>query len=248
MFGGGTTTVQCTVTDSAGQTTSCVFNVNVTVTMQAPRLTKTKFLAFGDSLTAGEMGFPTSGGHFRFIVEPTTAYPTQLEGALRSRYTTQASAIDVINGGWSGEWAQDGAKRLEQVLPALRPDVLIVLEGINDLASMLDRGIGPAADGIDRMAKQARGRGASVMLATLPPPRPPGTHAVEDRLIRQLNALIRGIASGENAVLVDLYGGMSSDLNRYIGPDGLHPTDAGYQRIAELMLLAIRANFESRTQ
>jgi lysophospholipase L1-like esterase len=249
MFGGGTTSVQCTVTDAAGQSTSCLFTV--TVTVLAPRLARTKFLAFGDSLTAGEMGIPTSGTsgrQYRMIIEPTLAYPTKLRTALRARYTTQAAGIEVINGGWPGEWAQDGAKRLEQVLPALRPEVVIILEGINDLASTLEHGIRPAAIAIDRMAREARGRGANVMLATLPPSRPPGAHAVDDWLIRELNSRIRGIATGENAVLVDLYEGMSSDVGRYIGPDGLHPTEAGYERIAELMLLAIRSHFEGGAQ
>lgn len=249
MFAAGRTPVQCTATDAAGQSTSCVFNVTVNVLI--PQLAKTKFLAFGDSLTAGEIAIPTTGirgGNFRFIVEPTMAYPTKLKMALRARYTTQASAIDVINGGWPSEWAQDGAKRLEQVLPAIKPDVLIVMEGLNDIASTHERGVGPAANAIDRMAKEARGRGASVMIATVPPSRPPGTHAVADNLIQELNALIRGIAGGEGAVLVDFYAGMSKDVERYIGPDGLHPTEAGYERMAELVFLAIRANYEVRTR
>jgi lysophospholipase L1-like esterase len=248
MFEGGLTEVQCTASDAAGQSSSCLFTV--TVNLLVPRLAKTKFLAFGDSLTAGEIAVPTPGargGNFRFIVDPVTAYPTKLAAALRARYPAQASAIDVVNGGWPGEWAQDGAKRLEQLLPAVRPDVLIVMEGLNDLASSLERGVGPAANAIDRMAKEARGRGASVMIATVPPSRPPGDHAVDDHLIQQLNALIRGVAAGEGAVLVDFYAGMNKDVARYIGADGLHPTEAGYERMAELVFLAIRATYELKT-
>jgi lysophospholipase L1-like esterase len=248
MFVTGRTPVQCTATDAAGQSTSCVFNV--TVNTLIPRLGKTKFLAFGDSLTAGEMGIPAGGVGgltFQFIVDWALAYPTKLQAALRARYVNQATAIDVINSGWPGEWAQDGAKRLEQLLPVIRPEVLIIMEGLNDIASTLERGVSPAAIAVDRMAKEARGRGVSVLIATLPPSRPPGDHAVDDRLIQSLNSQLRGVAAGEGAVLVDFYAGMSKDLDRYIGPDGLHPTEAGYERMAELVLLAIRANYEVKT-
>jgi lysophospholipase L1-like esterase len=84
----------------------------------------------------------------------------------------------------------------------------------------------------------------SLFLATLPPSLPPGDHAVADSLIRALNSQIRSIATGENAVLVDFYTGMSGNLSRYISADGLHPTEAGYDRMAELVSLAIRANLE----
>jgi lysophospholipase L1-like esterase len=48
----------------------------------------------------------------------------------------------------------------------------------------------------------------------------------------------------EGGVLVDVnaaFGGVAGDL---IGPDGLHPTDAGHQRIAETFFAAIRGQFE----
>jgi lysophospholipase L1-like esterase len=52
------------------------------------------------------------------------------------------------------------------------------------------------------------------------------------------------MVAAEGAVLVDLYaafGGVAGDL---IGPDGLHPSDSGHQRIAETFFTAIRGQFE----
>ena len=66
------------------------------------------------------------------------------------------------------------------------------------------------------------------------------------RLITDFNAQVRSIASGEGAVLVDLYEGMITDIPRYIGVDGLHPTEAGYERMAELIFAAIRKEFEAK--
>lgn len=250
MFSAGTTSVQCTAADAAGQSAACVFNVTVSVT--SPRLSRTRLLAFGDSLTVGEVSVPASsqmgqrGPNFRLIVVPSAAYPIQLSTLLRNRYTAQASSIGVINSGLPGEWAQDAERRLPGVLANARPDVVLLLDGYNDISAQLDLGVIRATNSIDRMAKEARGRGARVILATLPPPRPGGPRTVPTKLITDLNGWIRSIASGEGAVLVDLYGGMLSDVTRYIGPDGLHPTEAGYRRIAELFFEAIRTDLEVR--
>ena len=40
---------------------------------------------------------------------------------------------------------------------------------------------------------------------------------------------------------VDLYNPMLADAATLIGSDGLHPTEAGYRRIADLFFAAIRA-------
>ena len=249
MFGGGTTTVQCTATDAARQSTSCQFEVSVRV--QAPQLTNTRFLAFGDSTTSGEVSVPTSsatrqggGPNFSLIVVPEASYPSKLQDALRRRYITQSGLVTVSNAGLSGEWAQDGARRLPNVLANARPEVLILLEGINDIGSQLDLGVTRALNAVNSMAQEARNRRIRVILATLPPSRAGGTHTVATRLITDYNARLQSIATGEGAILVDLYAGMATDTSRYIGVDGLHPTEAGYERMAELIFLRITQEFE----
>jgi lysophospholipase L1-like esterase len=251
LFAGGTTTVQCTATDAARQSTSCLFDVVVRVL--PPQLTLTKFLAFGDSMTSGEVSVPTSvatrqgeGPHFSLIVVPAASYPSKLQDVLRRRYVTQSNSVEVVNAGLPGEWAQDGARRLPGVLANARPQVVILLEGINDVGTQLDLGVGRAGIALDSMAKEARHRGIRVILSTLPPSRMDGTHTVATRLIQDYNARLRSIAVGEGAVLVDLYEGMVTDLPRYIGIDGLHPTEAGYERMAELIFAAIRKEFEAK--
>jgi lysophospholipase L1-like esterase len=249
-FSSGTTSVQCTARDAAGQSASCLFNV--TVTVPTPRLGRTKFLAFGDSLTVGEVIVPvsetTSDGHpnFRLIVVPQAAYPTKLQTLLRSRYSAQASSIEVANGGLSGEWAQDGRDRLDRLLANTRPEVVIILEGYNDVGSQNNVELVRAASAINAMAANARARGARVILTTLPPPGPFGMRSVPTRYVTDFNARVRTIAAGEGALLVDLYADMSTDVSRYIGLDGLHPTEAGYERIAELLFRAIRGEMEVR--
>jgi lysophospholipase L1-like esterase len=245
-FALGQTAVTCRATDAANQSASCGFNVTVSL---IPRLTRTRFLAFGDSFTAGEVATPTAGmtrqgfPNFSLSVVASLSYPTLLTGMLRTRYTEQAFAIDVINEGKPGEWAQDGAKRLPIAMRQHNPEVLLLFEGLNDLSALGQQGVNRALLAIDTMAKEGRYRNARVFLATLPPNKP-GPSAVATPLLTALNSGIRSIARGEGAVLVDLDTALTSDVSRYIGVDGLHPTEAGYRRIAEMFADAIRATLE----
>ena len=248
MFPVGTTNVQCTATDARPVTQSCSFVVSVAP--PPPQISRTRFLAFGDSTTLGEVTAPVGSlrgesTYSRLVIVPAAAYPTQLLTQLRARYTAQTSALEMFNAGLSGEWAEDGAVRLPGVLANQRPQAVLLLEGTNDLAALGTPGIQTAWRAIDTMAKEIRGRGARAFLATLPPPRP-GPRAIPLSLIQTLNANIRTTARGEGAVLVDIYEALNVDPTRYIGVDGLHPNEAGYQRIAETFFLAIRQDLEIR--
>jgi acyl-CoA thioesterase-1 len=251
-FAAGATEVQCTATDASSQRVSCVFSVMINAT--TPQLTRTKFLAFGDSLTMGEITIPndpsvrpgSEGRSYTLGVVPGSSYPTKLAEMLKGRYRTQGPSIVVTNAGWSGEWAQDGAKRLVQVLSSSRPEVVILLEGVNDIATLLDRGIAPAAAAVASMIRESKGRGAEVLVATLPPSRPGGDHAVATSLLTQYNDRLRQVAAAEGATLVDLYNPLLANVAAYIGVDGLHPNEEGYARMAELFAQAIREKFEAR--
>ncbi len=63
----------------------------------------------------------------------------------------------------------------------------------------------------------------------------------------ELNQRIASLAAAEGATLVDLYGPLSADIKRYIGADGLHPTEAGFALMAETFYAAIRRTFETTT-
>ena len=248
-FTAGTSTVLCTALDAASTSVTCQFSVTVNVTV--PRLSRTRFLAFGDSITAGEVTSPTSATatgapNYKLIIVPAASYPSQLLGMLRARYTDQATALSMVNSGAPGEWAQDGARRLPGVLANQRPEAVLLLEGYNDLGASGTAGINAAATAIEQMAKESRNRGARVFLSTLPPPGPNGAKGIPLTQVLALNDRIRQIAAGEGAVLVDAYGGLAVDIARYVGADGLHLNEAGYQKLAELFFNAIRVDLEVR--
>lgn len=251
LFAQGTTPVQCTASDSAGQTASCSFNVIVTFTI-APQLTRTKFLAFGDSITAGEVSFPVTSttregdSNYRQIVVPVASYPQQLQNRLRERYTFQASLITVTNAGLPAETAQNGRIRLRSVLAGTPAEVVIITEGYNELTNILPGAIAAAELAIRGMVQETKATGARVMLGTLPPPRPGGQRTVPAERVIDLNSRIRAIAAAENVPLIDFYAGMLDDVQRYIGVDGLHPNEAGYARMAELAFAAVRTEIEQK--
>ena len=250
LFPLGATSVSCTTTDALTRQATCSFTVNVT---RLPTLQRTSFLAFGDSITAGEVTVPTSGGatleafpSFKLVVVTGASYPTQLQAMLRTRYITQQTTIAVTNAGVPGERATQGVQRFPGVMSQVRPEVVLLLEGYNDIALLGATGVSQAAAAIETMSREARSRGARVFIASLTPPRSGGRNTLPADQVTNLNARLRAIAIGETAVFVDLYQALVSNVTLYIGVDGMHPTEIGYQRIAETFFASIQANLENR--
>jgi len=199
-----------------------------------PTLSRTRFLAFGDSITAGTISPALTRIMSAGLPE---SYPYKLQSVLRSRYTAQD--INISNEGLAAERAEDGVRRLPGLLRTLSPEVVILLEGVNDLVST--SAVPRAVGFVNTMARDARFSGATVFLCTLPPQRPGGFRALNPTLVSSFNAGLRDIARGEGAVLVDF--NTQVDLN-LIGVDGLHPTETGYERMAQILFGLIRTQFE----
>lgn len=153
VFPVGATTVNCTARDAISRTAVCPF----TVTLTSSHLGAMSFVAFGDSMTAGENSLeppppgylptytptcgPVTATAARHVaqarpsyIDLANAYPTQLLGMLNARFAGEAFTMD--NEGLPGETAQDGAERLSPpscVFLTDHPNVLLLLEGTNDL-------------------------------------------------------------------------------------------------------------------
>ncbi len=237
----GSTTVGCTATDARQRTVSCSFVVAVT---GPPRLRHTTFLAFGDSITAGTKSDPVT---LRLIPAPY-AYTVLLQNRLASRYTVQAPT--VWNEGSGGEITTDGLLRLRPLLLQFRPEVLLLMEGTNDLLDRPDigRGADTAIVNLRQMIAIAKSFGVQVALATVPPQRPNGVRnrGLVAALIPSFNDRIRALAAAESVVLVDVHAGMRDNLN-LIGVDDLHPTELGYSVIADIFYEAVTRAFEDRS-
>ena len=242
----GQTTVACTATDALNRQAACEFRVTIT---RAPQLQRVRFMAFGDSITAGEVTFPgstaglTSG---KQVVVPSAAYPTVLQRLLQTRYSFQADTLFVSNQGFGGERASSARTRYLAAMDSVRPDVLLLWTGHNDIPGGLDGAASTAASEVRIMVGEAVRRGVRVFLATPAPGRPGGTKTIAPFFLVDYANRMRDIAAREGAVLVDMYNLLLPDVTRYIGIDGVHPNEAGYARIAELWFDAIRNNLEVR--
>jgi lysophospholipase L1-like esterase len=234
----GTTDVICTATDALGRAAQCVFKVTVSLVV---KLKGTKIVAFGDSITAGEVSLPAQSS-VRYL-DPQNSYPSVLNQLLTSRYRTQT--ITVINAGDPGERVlEKGEGRIEQLVVEHRPDVLIVLEGVNGLSDTPGAFEG-IAEGLRRGVRRAvQQKVPLVLVSTILPGVPGRPKAPNPEAVIALNAEIRSWAPAEGAVLVDSFAQFNPMKELLIGQDGLHPTLDGYRKLAEIFEQAIRATFE----
>jgi acyl-CoA thioesterase-1 len=232
--------VMCRATDEASRASSCAFTVTVTPPPRPPRISATRFVAFGDSITEGVISLAP----YALIPSPPQSYPFKLLNRLVARYSDQTSAIQVLDEGVGGEGVARGLTRLPGVLAADRPEVLLLMEGVNDLNGVGAPAIRTVVDALRSMVRVARGRGVQVFVATLLPQRAGAQRAYSVALIDPINAQIRAMASDEGAVLVDLYQGFGASADPWIGADGLHPTEAGMDRVAEIFFEALRERLE----
>jgi lysophospholipase L1-like esterase len=241
LFPVGRTNVTCSGADTRGTAASCSFGVTVT---SPPSISLTQYVAFGDSMTAGEITVAGEGGFRTLQLMPSLSYPTDLRQSLSVRYTAQS--ISVTNQGVKGELTSQGVSRLPPLLNGTQ--VLLLIEGANDINSATPAQVQNALSNMRSMVRQARGRGVRVFLGSLPPQNPftcsNPCRAGGYQNLPTYNDGLQAIAGSEGATFVDVFTAFHGDVTTLIGPDGLHPTAAGYLTIANTFFDAIRAALE----
>jgi len=262
-FGRGQTLVNCTATDALQRTSTCSFTITVT---DPPKLTLTRFVAFGDSITAGEDGIDggpdtsglcipkvtsTAGIHQGLILPDAQTYPGQLQAKLAARYATQSPT--VLKRGCPGEFAAPATlpsatrARFDAIVSTGQYDVVLIMEGSNDLdAPVYTDPIGAAAAALRSFVTDAKSVGMKPLLATIPPMNPAGRRGSGAGKVTQLNDRIQQIAGIENIPLVDVYTAFNGNL-ALLGDDGLHPNANGYAVIATAFFDVIQNAFEQKT-
>lgn len=215
-------------------------------------------MAFGDSITHGVVRDPIIAGHLQLWVRPFSlgephSYPYKLNTLLTTRYAVQT--LSVVNRGVGGEAASRalspidrvaGEERFRGELQTYRPEVVLLMEGTNDLYFGDDAALRYGIAALDRMISEAQSQSARVFLATIPPQRP-GRSDDRTRVAPQIpgfNNEILALASRRGLTVVDVYSALNANLNFYIGDDDLHPTEAGFAKIAETFYDVLRANLE----
>ena len=139
----------------------------------------------------------------------------------------------MIDGGIYGELSADGVRRIDAWL-ALNPDVLYwaIGYGTNDSGRKVD----PEAfrSNLQTMVSRIKSAGRIPMIARIPRPTAPGYSTIPS-----LNEKIDEVAAA-NGLLPgpDLYTWFSNTPGQ-IGPDGIHPTDAGAVSMNRLWAQAV---------
>ncbi|MGE3176460.1 MAG: GDSL-type esterase/lipase family protein [Vicinamibacterales bacterium] len=256
LFQLGANQVTCTARDNRSRADVCTF----TVTVQRPaQISMTRFVAFGDSITAGEDGNALTsswdGPNWTpgMLLSPSQLligreYPTVLQQLLAARYSSQT--IVVHNEGFGGERASSSVAqtRFRDVLSARLPQVVLIMEGTNDIYGINGgnpSGIPGAISGLRSMIQTAKGRGVSPYLATVPPMNSAGSRGAQGYLtVPLLNEQIRQLASAERVPLVDVHAAFSGNV-ALLSSDGLHPNAAGFDVIAQAFFAVIRGTLES---
>jgi lysophospholipase L1-like esterase len=165
----------------------------------------------------------------------------------------------VINAGRGGDTTQDLLARLEDEVLAREPDLVVLLAGTNDrLNSKKALPLAKYAENLKELVRTITARGTKLLLVTVPPVHEPylvGRHGAAfyaeegpGARIVAVNAVIHRVAREHRVPVVEYFaavenaGGASEECGSLIrnvansgSPDGVHPTDAGYRLLGNMV-------------
>jgi len=150
-----------------------------------------------------------------------------------------------VNRGIGGQTTPQMLVRFRQDVIALKPAVVVILAGTNDIAG----NTGPSTlemieDNLASMAELAQANGIRVVLSSVLPvydyPWKPGLEPAQK--IVSLNAWMKQYAASHGAVYLDYHTPMADErqgMRADLASDGVHPNEAGYRIMAPLAERAI---------
>jgi lysophospholipase L1-like esterase len=151
-----------------------------------------------------------------------------------------------INRGISGQTTPQMLVRFRPDVIALKPKVVVILAGTNDIAG----NTGPESledieGNLQSMSELARANGVKVVLSSVMPVCDyikPQTERRPPEKIVALNAWIKTYCAGNHLTYLDYYSALIDDhkmFKKELTYDGLHPNDAGYAVMSPLAAQAI---------
>ncbi len=194
------------------------------------------YTAFGDSITNGVTYNPDRSD--------SPGYRQPLQILLRAFFGTGT----VFNAGVDGEITADGVGRIDNAIAAQDSDVILIMEGTNDIVNAID--VSVAAFNLRRMVQRTYEEKPDILpfLAQLPPrldPGPDGFDGPGNSRIDELNAMIPTIGEEEGADVVDMNTPIDGHPELMSNP--LHPSEAGYEVMAEQWYASVQAAVLSAT-
>jgi lysophospholipase L1-like esterase len=147
----------------------------------------------------------------------------------------------VLNRGVDGERTDQIAARFDRDALAHAPGVLVLLAGVNDVYQ--GRSVEPVQANLAAMYARARDARLPVVACAIIPYNT--ATADQNARMHAINAWIRAVASTTPGMaFCDTRAAVAApgEINRLLdSPDDLHPSAAGYRRMADALLPVIRA-------
>lgn len=181
-----------------------------------------KYIAFGDSITAGIGATTTSDGVLN-------GYPPRLEKMLNEKI---APSI-VVNEGNPGEYTPGGAERIDDVLNKNNAKYILIMEGTNDVTH--NDSTETIIFFLGLIVEHSQNYGTTPLLAGLTP----RMDFLNERVSDDINPAIKILAEEKGVTYVDQYTEFAKDKALYMSDGRLHPNDAGYQLMAETWFASI---------
>ena len=177
----------------------------------------------GDSYTSG----------WRGVGEGSASWPAILGGARH--WTIQNLAVagtGFVNPGWTSPIGSQAGTAIQ-----LQPGIVIVAGGHND-EDLATAPVTAAADSLLDRLSRALPHAVIVVIGPIWPDGNPKATLV------RLRDHLRSKAAELGAVFIDPIGSgwFAGSSERFIGPDGTHPTALGYRRIARLVGAALETD------
>jgi lysophospholipase L1-like esterase len=158
-----------------------------------------------------------------------------------------------VNRGISGQTTPQMLIRMRPDVIALKPKVLVLLAGTNDIAGNYGEMSNEFIEGnIESIVELARQNGINVVLASILPISDYNTNKAGEKIIRSkqrpperilaLNNWIKNYAAQNNLVYLDYFSATVDDkgfLKAELAGDGLHPNAKGYEIMKPLAEQAI---------
>lgn len=156
----------------------------------------------------------------------------------------------LVNRGIGGETTEQMKLRFENDILALRPQVVVIEAGINDLVAaslvsgdLRDAIVDRCVDNLKEFANRAAERGIAVVLLTIIPPArpPPYRWLVWDSaiwgIVDSVNERIGSASSNGDVAVLDAGAALMSNgsWNRGMTKDTVHLTAAGYARLNDFL-------------
>ena len=208
-----------------------------------------RVMPLGDSITAGSYGAGKDGiGGYRAVLAQqcaTAKLTVDFVGSLNDPKNAPFDADHEGHRAWRIDQLTD---QINGWFAAARPEVILLQIGINDLIQ--GTSTEEAAARFSRLLDTCRAKAPAtrIYVAAINPVREPNDYHVSPAAVDWVNARIRQLVAdrasqGMKIVFVDMPTACAFAPEDF-SPDGLHPSDRGYAKMAAVWFRVLRGQFD----